>query len=56
MNKHYRKNRRTTRKLRTQPLFEYSLPLSEEEWRHLLQWVERNYSRRVDQPSKEARA
>ena len=42
-----------SRKGRNRPLFQHSMPLSEEEWRHLLVWVERNYSRRVDQPLKE---
>ncbi len=26
------------------PLFEYSMPLTEEEWKHLLEWVEQNNS------------
>ncbi len=35
------------------PLFEYSMPLTEEEWKHLLEWVERNYSGHTKRPFKE---
>ncbi len=35
------------------PLFEYSMPLTEEEWKHLLGWVERNYSGHTKQLFKE---
>jgi len=34
---------------RNRPLFEYSMPLTEEEWKHLLGWVEQNYSGRTKQ-------
>jgi len=31
-----------SRKRRNRPLFEYSMPLTKEEWKHLLHWVVRN--------------
>ena len=33
-----------SRERRNRPLFEYSMPLTEEEWKHLLEWVELNNS------------
>ena len=38
-----------SRERRNRPLFEYSMPLTEEEWKHLLGWVEQNYSGRTKQ-------
>ena len=50
MGKKYQKPNHKTNK---QPLLEYSMPLTEAEWRHLLEWVEKNHSSRVNQPLKE---
>lgn len=49
----YQEAAANSRKRRNQPLFEYPMPLTEEEWKRLLEWVERNYSSRVSQPLKE---
>jgi len=44
-----------SRKGRNRPLFEYSMPLTEEEWKHLLEWMERNYSGHTKQSVKGGR-
>ena len=44
-----------SRKRRNRPLFDYSIPLSEDEWNHLLEWVEQNYSGHTKQSVKGGR-
>ena len=44
-----------SRKRRNRPLFESSMPLTEEEWKHLLEWVEQNNSGNTSQQFKEAK-
>ena len=42
-----------SRKRCNRPLLEYSMPLTKEEWEHLLEWVEQNFSSYNKQSSKE---
>ncbi len=49
MKQDYQSLTQNSTKRGNRPLFEYSMPLTEEEWRRLLGWVERNYSGRTKQ-------
>ena len=49
MKQDYQSLAQNSTKRGNRPLFEYSMPLTEEEWKHLLGWVERNYSGRTKQ-------
>jgi len=53
MKRHYQLSRQHSTKRGKCPLFEYSMPLTDEEWRHLLQWVERSNSGLTNQLFKE---
>ena len=44
MKQDYQSLTQNSTKRGNRPLFEYSMPLTEEEWKHLLQWVEQNNS------------
>ena len=53
MKQDYQSLAQNSTKRRNRPLFEYSIPLTEEEWKHLLEWVEQNFSSYNKQSSKE---
>jgi len=53
MKQDYQSLAQNSTKRRNQPLFEYSIPLTEEEWKHLLEWVEQNFSSPTNQLPKE---
>ena len=55
MTQDYQSLTQNSTKRGNRPLFEYSMPLTEEEWKHLLEWVEQNDSGHTKQLFKEAK-
>ncbi len=55
MKQQYQSSTQNSTKCGNRPLLKYSMPLTEEDWKHLLEWVEKNHSSRMSQPLKEKR-